>query len=114
MVKMECSGWWEQVGYGRQAMWDLQLTFTNGRIFGSGTDVVGPFEMNGELQEVKIYLLKQYIGRHAIEYHGLSIGEGAYSGTWSYHGYSGGKWFIAVIRHTGTTEDSSGTVQEID
>ncbi|PNY36337.1 hypothetical protein C2E31_13475 [Rhodopirellula baltica] len=108
MAQFHCSGWWEQDGYGRQPMSDFQLSFTNGRIFGSGTDMVGDFEMEGVLEEGKIYLRKQYIGKHEIEYHGISVGEGGYTGIWSGLGYPGGKWFIGVIRSA-----SASDVQEI-
>jgi len=95
-------------------MSDLQLTFSNGRIFGRGIDMVGDFEMHGELVGDKIYLHKQYTGKHAIEYHGMSIGEGAYKGTWSCYGYPGGNWFIAVVRFSEAANDLTSEVKEID
>ena len=113
MNQMQCVGWWEQAGYGRQPMDDLRLTFSDGAIFGSGTDMIGDFQMRGELKDDKIYLHKQYIGQHAIEYHGASIGEGAYSGIWSCDGIPGGNWFIAFVRSSESANASTSNVQEI-
>jgi hypothetical protein len=113
MNQMQCVGWWEQSGLGRQSMSNLQLTFSDGTIFGGGTDMVGDFEMKGELRDDEIYLHKQYIGQHAIEYHGVSIGEGAYSGIWICHGIPGGKWFIAFVRSSESGTASIDKVQEI-
>lgn len=79
-------------------MHELQLAFEDGRVAGSGTDIVGDFELRGEIYEDKIYLRKQYIGQHTIDYPGVSMGEGGYGGQWSCHGFSGGNWFIRVLR----------------
>lgn len=70
--------------------------------------MVGNFEMDGALEEDRIYMRKQYIGKHVIEYHGLSVGEGAYTGTWTCFGLPGGKWFIGIVRAA-----ASSDVQEI-
>ncbi len=113
MARLQCSGWWEQTGFGRQPMKDLQISFSNGRIFGQGTDIVGDFELDGSIDQEMIYLCKQYIGQHRIDYHGTSIGEGAYTGKWSCYGIPGGNWFIGIIRSADTTEALTHDVQEI-
>lgn len=94
---VRCAGWWEQAGYGRQPMEELVLLFKDGQISGSGIDVIGPFTLVGDLQEQRIYLLKQYIDQHQIEYVGTSLGEGAYGGRWSCDGWLGESWFIRVV-----------------
>lgn len=97
MPKMTCDGWWEQEGYGRQPMTDLVIEFTDGRLLGQGDDIVGPFVLKGQLDDDRLYLRKQYIGQHAIDYHGSSMGEGNYAGQWSVNGYVGGEWSIRFL-----------------
>ncbi len=77
------------------------------------TDIVGDFELDGSIDQEMIYLCKQYIGQHRIDYHGTSIGEGAYTGKWSCYGIPGGNWFIGIIRSADTTEALTHDVQEI-
>lgn len=96
MVKMKCSGWWEQQGYGRQSMDDLELSFENGHVRGIGTDIVGDFVFSGVVNDQGIHLHKQYVGQHSIKYHGTYDGEGVYFGRWDYAGYLGGNWLIRV------------------
>src|SRR5947207_8154485 len=42
-----CDGWWEEQGYGRQPMENLRISFGQGRLQGSGSDIVGPFTLSG-------------------------------------------------------------------
>lgn len=98
MLSFVCSGWWEQIPFGRQPMNDLELAFEDGRVVGIGHDIVGEFELRGEIKEDSIYLRKQYIGKHVIDYHGTSMGEGGYGGQWSCNGIPGGRWFMRVLR----------------
>lgn len=95
-MKLKCSGWWQQQGYGRQPMEELELTFENGQVSGSGTDIVGDFVFGGVIDNAGIRMVKQYIGQHKIEYQGVYDGEGVYFGEWNYAGYLGGKWLIRV------------------
>ena len=113
MVRLKCSGWWEQQGYGRQSMSDLLLSFSDGKIVGTGFDIVGAFQFDGYLKQDRIYLLKSYIESHQIEYHGVSIGEGAYSGEWSSDGYVGGKWLLGVERQVDAAADTTKEVREV-
>lgn len=96
MVKLKGSGWWEQAGYGRQPMDDLELSFENGQIRGFGTDIVGDFLLTGVIDNSGIRMLKKYIDQHQIEYQGTYDGEGVYFGQWNYAGFLGGKWLIRV------------------
>ena len=94
MMSFQCTGWWEQIGYGRQSMSDLRLAFSEGEITGSGVDTIGAFQVKGWLEEHRVFLLKHYVGKHQIEYHGESMGEGVYVGKWSCGDYVGGNWMI--------------------
>lgn len=107
MGHVQCSGWWEQAGLGRQPMRDLVLSFAEGQIAGTGVDIVGEFELRGRLVGEVIFLRKQYIGQHVIEYHGLSVGEGAYTGMWTFDGRPGGNWFIGVVASRGSLSDAA-------
>jgi hypothetical protein len=77
-------GYWEQAGFGRQLMHDLTLHFDGGRIDGSGYDCIGAFAFVGGYDELGgVYLVKQYVGRHKVEYHGRYDGEGTIFGRWT-------------------------------
>ncbi|MBX9791605.1 MAG: hypothetical protein K2Y37_22010 [Pirellulales bacterium] len=93
---MKCEGWWEQAGFGRQPMSDLQLQFDGDRISGSGSDIIGPFELRGVISpEGQVAIVKQYVRRHAVEYRGTLDGEGAMWGQW-YLGLFAGRWAIRM------------------
>ncbi|MEM6473777.1 MAG: hypothetical protein AAF802_29735 [Planctomycetota bacterium] len=94
-------------------MTDLELSFSQGRIFGRGTDIVGDFDMDGELTNEWIFIRKQYVGQHSIDYHGQSVGEGAYGGTWSCYGTPGGKWFIGIVRAEEISDESTSQISEL-
>jgi hypothetical protein len=65
-------------------MHDLVLHFADGRIEGSGVDVIGRFTFEGTYDEAGgVTLVKQYIGRHRVTYHGRYDGEGTIFGEWS-------------------------------
>jgi hypothetical protein len=40
-----CSGWWDEIGFGRQSMHQLKLRIACGQIAGSGIDIIGPFTL---------------------------------------------------------------------
>ena len=103
-MEIKYSGWWEQVGYGRQPMQNLLLRFDGEKITGSGSDCVGDFTFHGMIQGSQVNLLKQYIGKHQIEYRGVSDGEGTYFGNWYLLGYVGGKWLLHVGANRETRE----------
>ncbi len=94
MTRLRCEGWWEQDGLGRQPMSGLIIEFADGKLNGSGDDIVGPFTLTGHIRGDVIAIHKQYREQHAIDYHGVSVGEGIYCGDWSYSGDIGGKWSI--------------------
>jgi len=80
------SGWWD--GFycydqsPRQHKMSSELFFSRGRVTGSGSDDVSPFEWNGHynLEEYKIKLSKSY-ATHTVKYRG-DIDENGIWGTW--------------------------------
>src|SRR5262249_48271850 len=62
---------------------DLQLTFANGAIAGSGNDDVGPFVIKGtySVQNRECSWSKTYVGAHTVSYRGFREGKGIW-GTW--------------------------------
>jgi hypothetical protein len=78
-------GFWQQTGWGRQAMREFHLAFSSDRISGQGTDVVGPFTISGTLDRSTggVAFRKQYVGAHAVTYIGRPDGEGSILGTWT-------------------------------
>lgn len=104
-AKQRSSGWWEQDGYGRQPMHDLVVRVAHDRIFGAGVDVVGRFDLTGELErDGTLEITKRYIGRHTVPYRGWHDGEGRLWGHWSLWGWSG-RWLIVVGRDDTTADD---------
>jgi hypothetical protein len=77
-------GFWQQEGWGQQAMQDFELHFADGLVRGHGYDVVGRFTFAGEYETDTghITLTKQYLGKHSVEYIGQPNGEGAIIGQW--------------------------------
>lgn len=93
-----CEGWWEQAGYGRQPMKPLWLRFEAGRIVGSGVDMIGPFSLTGTLGDGgQVAILKQYHGRHSVDYLGAYDGEGLLFGEWRIGPWTG-TWAIRILR----------------
>src|SRR4051812_48785127 len=77
-------GYWEQQIWGRQPMHGLELHFAEGQVRGSGRDVIGAFTFQGQYdQQGAIVMIKQYLGRHTVLYHGQYDGEGTIFGRWS-------------------------------
>jgi len=100
---LRCEGWWEQVDFGRQPMLDLRIQVAEGRIVGSGSDMVGPFTFSGTLSEAgQVGMLKQYIGGHRVDYVGSYDGEGTMWGHWRI-GFAYGRWLITFRRGVADT-----------
>ena len=107
-----CKGWWEQQIYGCQPMTSLQLHFQDKRLTGSGTDIVGEFELDGTLHDTgRVVIVKQYIGRHNVLYVGTYDGEGTFSGHWQI-GDDHGRWLISMNRRA-NQNDSANSIEEI-
>jgi hypothetical protein len=77
-------GYWEQKFFGRQLMHELTLHFAGGCIRGQGYDCIGDFTFTGEYDDQGgVYLLKQYVGKHSVNYVGQYDGEGTIYGRWT-------------------------------
>jgi hypothetical protein len=98
-------GYWEQRGFGRQPMHDLTLNFHDGRVEGSGVDIVGPFTFAGTYEDQgKILLTKQYLGAHRVKYRGIYDGEGTIHGTWSIPPYDSGPFAMSLIEQSAVAD----------
>ena len=58
----------------------LQLSFSDGRIYGSGTGVIGPFTFEG--------VVTTLVSEHDVEYAGMFHGEGTMYGKWRIEAFS--------------------------
>ena len=80
-------------------MEQLVLQIVQGRIEGSGRDIIAPFAFRGELRDDgSVRMIKQYHRRHAVLYVGNYDGEGTLYGTWDIGGYQG-SWLIRFEQH---------------
>ena len=96
--RVPCEGWWEQVFHGRQPMDGLRLAVAGHEINGVGTDIIGPFTLQGLISDDgRVSILKDYLGRHSVRYEGQHDGEGRMWGVWSLPGFNG-RWMIAFRR----------------
>ena len=71
---------------------DLELTFNQGTLSGTGTDDIGPFLIKGRYDSAttECYWTKTYVGRHDVFYRGFREGKGIW-----------GTWEIAIQHHGG-------------
>src|SRR5262249_28824330 len=73
----------EAVGWGRRPMYNLTLRFEDGAIEGEGEDCIGAFTFHGfHDTQGHVSMVKQYLGKHRVEYVGTYDGEGTIFGTW--------------------------------
>ena len=112
MTRVDCEGWWEQIGYGRQPMEQLQLSFEDGQVTGAGIDIVGPFQFHGRLEAEggNVALIKQYLGQHRVDYVGEFDGEGTLHGTW-HLGPWDGNWLIKIVSQAETSAGQDQTAR---
>ena len=79
-------GFWIQDGWGNQRM-SLSLAFANGRVTGSGRDIVGRFDFSGtyDLKSGRVEMVKHYDTRvHLVSYNGANQGDGMWLwGVWN-------------------------------
>ena len=66
------TGFWIQKSFGKQGM-KCHLSFSEGRLFGAGIDVVGRFAMSGtyDVGTGRCLLSKRYQGAHCVQYEGV-------------------------------------------
>lgn len=102
----DCEGWWEQRGLGRQPMQELTMQFAGGRVSGSGHDVVGVFTFAGTINpQGQVAMVKQYLGRHTVDYVGTYDGEGLLQGEWSVGSFHRGPWLIWIKKSSSSAND---------
>jgi hypothetical protein len=70
---------------------DLVLEFKNGEMTGEGADGIGLFIISGNYSEQsgECSWVKQYVGRHAVDYQGYREGKGIW-GNWKVEITKGG------------------------
>ena len=105
MSTSQCTGWWHQIGLGRQPMEQLWLRIEGTSIEGAGVDIIAPFTFSGKFRpDGSIEMIKQYERMHGVLYVGRYDGEGTLFGTWDINGYRG-EWLIRFDRPVaGSTE----------
>lgn len=88
------SGEWEgfYLQYGTKHEMTCMLDFKEGKVTGSGSDVIGAFNWRGnyDAQEGTCQLVKIYLGQHNVYYKGY-VDENGYWGNWEI--YSKGEGF---------------------
>ena len=104
-----CTGWWAQRGLGRQEMEGLRMTVADGRISGSGMDMVGVFTFEGRVADGRVTMQKLYFEKYTVRYTGQYDGDSRLWGTWHLFGDQG-PWEI-VLRQ-GEAEAEEVTVEE--
>ena len=76
-------GFYTYAGRTRKYLMDLTLEFKKGVLTGEGADGIGLFVISGNYSEPngECSWVKQYVGRHAVDYQGYREGKGIW-GTW--------------------------------
>jgi hypothetical protein len=76
-------GFYTHSGMSKKFMMDLVLEFKSGVMRGDGADGIGFFSIMGNYSEQsgECSWIKQYVGRHAVDYRGFREGKGIW-GTW--------------------------------
>jgi len=84
-------GFYTYAGHPKKFMMDLVLEFKNGRMTGDGADGIGMFVISGNYSEEngECAWVKQYVGRHAVDYKGYREGKGIW-GNWTLTTAKGG------------------------
>ena len=72
-------------------MMDLVLEFKRGKMAGDGADGIGHFVISGHysVPSGECSWVKQYVGRHAVDYQGFREGKGIW-GNWAIGSAKGG------------------------
>jgi hypothetical protein len=79
-------------------MRELALNFSDGRVEGSGLDIIGPFTFDGTYDsDGTINVVKRY-PHHTVKYQGRYDGEGTIYGEWSIGSYARGKFALSADR----------------
>src|SRR6266436_1699953 len=97
---------------------DLDLTFANGSMSGTGSDNVGPFSIKGRYDPAnqECHWTKSYLGAHDVFYRGFREGKGIW-GTWEITVQSHGGFHIwpraAGESHAVTVEERKELVDAV-
>jgi hypothetical protein len=77
-------GYYTYAGGSRKYLMDLVLEFNSGKMTGEGADGIGLFVISGNYSKEsgECSWIKQYVGRHAVEYKGYREGKGIW-GNWT-------------------------------
>lgn len=77
-------GFYTYHGYAKRFLMDLVLEFKDGKMTGEGADGIGPFVISGQYSRDngECSWLKQYVGKHSVDYKGFREGKGIW-GTWT-------------------------------
>lgn len=91
---------------------DLDLSFANGTMTGTGSDNVGRFLIRGryDTSNQECYWTKSYIGAHDVFYRGFREGRGIW-GTWEIGRLSRGGFHIWPLGSGAGEEESVSTEQ---
>ena len=95
-------------------MMDLVLEFKSGVMKGDGADGIGLFSILGNYsaQNGECCWLKQYVGRHSVDYKGFREGKGIW-GTWTLPDGKGG-FHIWPLSEGGSCEAARETDEKIE
>ena len=105
------TGFYNYTGPKDKHRMDLQLTFSRGRISGEGNDDIGRFSISGRYDPStrECNWVKQYIGRHAVDYQGVGEKRGIW-GTWKIRREHGGFHIWPLQSGSG---DTTSQVEEL-
>jgi len=105
-------GFYKYSGSSEKYRMDLDLSFANGNMTGSGIDNIGPFLIQGRYDSAsqECYWTKTYIGAHDVFYRGFREGKGIW-GTWEIGLYNRGGFHIWPL-HSGQAEQTAISVEQ--
>ncbi len=101
-------------GPGDRHRMDLELTFANGIMSGTGSDDVGRFRIKGryDASAGECHWTKSYLGAHDVYYRGFREGKGIW-GTWEITIHSHGGFHIWP-RNAGESETEAAAAQQAE
>jgi hypothetical protein len=107
-------GFYTYSGHARRFLMDLVLEFKDGTISGEGADGIGLFVISGSYSTSngECSWIKQYVGRHAVDYRGFREAKGIW-GTWKVGIGKGGFhiWPLAEGERLTATEEEEESSQ---
>ena len=111
------TGFYNYTGPEDRHRMDLDLTFSNGQMAGSGSDNVGPFLIKGRYSAAtrECDWVKTYSGSHNVFYRGFRDGHGIW-GRWEIPPFDGGGFHIwpRSEGETDTFDETAEIAQPVD